>query len=78
LTGSHKKCKDVDVTDKERIAYLEETVADRERRIFNMASLIRAMNRPGFNPEQAMVDYSITPEAARALGILNWRAAIAP
>lgn len=66
------------MTEKERITYLEETVLDRERRIFNLASLIRAMTRPGFDVMKAMVDYSITPEAARALGILNWKAAIAP
>lgn len=67
------------MSDKERIAYLEETVIDRERRLFNLASILRAMTRAGaVMPIAASVDYSITPEEARALGIRNWQAAVQP
>jgi hypothetical protein len=67
------------MSDKERIAYLEETVLDRERRLFNLASIIRAMTRAGATmPIGVTVDYTITAEEARALGIQNWQAAIQP
>jgi predicted DNA-binding ribbon-helix-helix protein len=65
------------MNDKEKIAYLEATVADRERRIFNLASIIRAMVKAGAKmPSDPRVDYSITPEESRTLGITNWKAAI--
>jgi hypothetical protein len=67
------------MSDKEKIAYLEETVLDRERRLLNLASIIRAMTRAGATmPGNAMVDYTIIPEEARALGIQNWRGAMEP
>jgi hypothetical protein len=65
------------MSDKERIDYLELTVIDRERRIFNLASIIRAMTSAGARiPGATRVDYSITPEEARVLGITNWKAAV--
>ena len=67
------------MNDKERIAYLEETVIDRERRMFNLASIIRALTKSGAQIScGCKVDYSITPDEARVLGIQNWRAAAEP
>jgi hypothetical protein len=65
------------MSDKEKITYLESTVADRERRLFNMASIIRAMTRGGAQvPTNVQVDFTITPEEARVLGISSWNKAI--
>lgn len=63
----------------EREALLEATIIDRERRLFNLASIIRAMTRAGATmPMDAKVDYTITAAEAQALGISNWRKAIEP
>ncbi len=64
------------MTDKERnrMFDLEQAVIDRERRIFSLSSLIRAMNR-GEDPRKACVDLQISPEEARILGVLNYEKA---
>jgi hypothetical protein len=60
-------------------AYLLEAIIDRERRLLNLASIIRRLVKDGAQiPTDVTVDYSITPEEARALGVKNWQAAIEP
>jgi hypothetical protein len=63
----------------ERESQLEAALIDRERRLFNLASIIRAMTRGGATiPSDCKVDYSITVDEARVLGISNWQKAIEP
>lgn len=63
----------------ERETALEEALLDRERRLFNLASIIRALTSGGAKiPHDCKVDYTITPEEARVLGIQNWKGAIQP
>ncbi len=57
--------------ERSRLSDLEQAVIDRERRIFSLSSLIRAMNR-GEDPGKACVDLQISPDEARILGVLNY------
>jgi hypothetical protein len=65
------------MTNRQRIDYLEGAILDRERRIFSLAGLIRAMSKANFDPLKATVDYSITQEEAKALGIFDYQGAVA-
>lgn len=56
----------------EKFAYLESAVIDRERRIFGLASIIRKLYKLYPIPLDVTLDFSLTEEEAKALGIKNW------
>ena len=63
--------------EREHVAVLESTIIDRERRLFTYASIIRRLTRDGVEiPRDVTVDYAITPDEARVLGIENYAAAV--
>jgi hypothetical protein len=69
----------IQMSDRERLLNAEAAVLDRERRLLNLASIIRALTKSGAAiPTNCTVDYTITPEEARVLGIQNWKAAVEP
>ena len=56
----------------EKFAYLESAVIDRERRIFGLASIIRTLYKKYEIPLDVTLDFNLTEEEAKALGIKDW------